>query len=58
MNPFDTVKVKITKNDIEYTYGGTVICTFTNEQDENIVGVSLLNSDGVVYFKESDVEAI
>lgn len=58
MKPFDTVKVKITKNDIEYTYGGTVICTYTNEQGESMVGVSLLNSDGVVYFKESDVEAI
>ena len=58
MKPFDTVKVKITKNDIEYTYGGTVICTYTNEQDENMVGVSVLNSDGVIYVKESDVEAI
>ena len=58
MKPFDTVKVKITKNDIEYTYGGTVICTYTNEQNENMVGVSVLYCDSVLYLKESDVESI
>lgn len=45
MKPFDTVTVTITKDDIDYTYGSTIICTYTD-------------ADGVVYMKQSDVEAI
>lgn len=57
MNPFDKVTYTITKDDIEYTYGGTVICTYT-EDGEDMVGVSLLNNSGVVYVKASEVTKI
>ncbi len=58
MEPFDKVKVTVTKDDIDYTYGGTIICTYTDESGTSMVGVSLLNNDGVVYLKESEVESI
>lgn len=58
LNPFTQVTVEVEKDNITYTYGGTVICTYTNSDNEDMVGVSLLNSDGVVYFKSSDVQAI
>lgn len=55
--PFDKVTVEIEKDDITYTYGGTVICTY-EEDSTDMVGVSLLNSNGVMYFEDTDVTAI
>lgn len=56
-SPFDKVTVEVEKDDITYTYGGMVICTFEEDSTE-MVGVSLLNSDGVMYFESTDVTAI
>lgn len=58
MSPFDKVTVDIEKDGITYTYGGTVICTYEDEDNEQMCGVSLLNSDGVVYIKQSDCQTI
>ena len=54
-SPFKQVTVDIEKDGITYTYGGTVICTYTNDDNDEMCGVSLLNSDGVVYMKQTDV---
>lgn len=51
--PFQQVKVTIEKDDITYTYGGTVICTYEKD-GADIVGVSLLNNSGIMYFDEND----
>lgn len=58
MKPFDTVTVIITKDDIDYTYGGTIVCTYTDADGIEMCGVSLANADGVVYMKQSDVTVI
>lgn len=57
MKPFDNVTVVIVKNDIEYTYGGTIICTFESN-GVDMCGVSLLNADGVIYVPQSEVTVI
>ena len=57
LKPFDKVTVEIERDNITYTYGGTVICTY-EEDSTDMVGVSLLNRDGVMYFEDSDVTAI
>ena len=51
--PFQQVKVTVEEGDITYTYGGTVICTYEKD-GADMVGVSLLNSNGVMYFDEND----
>ena len=58
MKPFDNVTVTITKDDIDYIYGGTVVCTYTDDDGTEMCGISLTNADGVVYMKQSDVTAI
>ena len=46
--PFQQVKVTIEKDDITYTYGGTVVCIYEKD-GADIVGVSLLNNNGIMY---------
>ena len=58
MNPFDTVTVEIEQGDITYTWGGTILATYTNDDNEEMAVVSLLNKDGVTIFKQSDLTAL
>ncbi len=56
MNPFDKVTFKRTINDIEFTYGGTVIATYTNDDNEEMCIVSF--GDETLHVKSSDLTAI
>lgn len=58
MTPFDNVTVTITKDDIDYIYGGTIVRAYTDADGTEMCGISLTNADDVVYMKQSDVTAI
>lgn len=58
MKPFDNVTVTITKDDIDYVYGGTILATWTDADGNDMCAVSLLNSDGVVNMLQSECTAL
>lgn len=58
MKPFDNVTVTITKDDIDYVYGGTILATWTDSDGNAMCAVSLLNSDGVVNMLQSECTAL
>lgn len=53
MTPFDKVTVDIEKDDITYTYGGTVICTYEIDSEE-WCAIAVEGSDNVIHCKQSD----
>ena len=58
MNPFDKVTIEIEVGDITQTWGGTVLATYTDEDNNEMAVVSLLNKDGVMTFKQSDLTTL
>ena len=53
MTPFDKVTVDIEKDDITYTYGGTVICTYEKDSEEWCV-IAIEGTDNVIHCKQND----
>ena len=51
MNPFDKITFKITRNEIEYTYGGTIVATYT-DGSEPMCLVSIMGGE-VLHVKQS-----
>lgn len=57
MNPFDKVTFDIEKDDITYTYGGTIMATYTENSTEMAI-VSILGSGDVIHVEQSELTAI
>ena len=60
MNPFDQVTMEITdeQTGTSCTWGGTILAVYTDDNNEEMAIVSLLNSTGVVHVKQSDLTAL
>lgn len=58
MSPYDKVTFEIEQDDITYTWGGTILATYTNDDNEEMAIVSGLNKDGVMTFKQSDLTTL
>lgn len=57
MNPFDKVTFEIEKDDTTYTYGGTIIATYTEDSTEMAI-VSVLGSGDVLHVEQSELTAL
>ena len=57
MKPFDEVTFDIKQGDITYTYGGTVVSIYDDEESEEMCMVSILGGQ-VLHVKQSDCTSI
>ncbi len=57
MSPFDKVTFDIEKDDVTYTYGGTIIATYTLDSVEMAI-VSILGSGDVVNCEQTELTAL
>ena len=54
MNPFEQVSIEIEKDGITYTYGATIVATYTLDSEEMAI-VSIQGSGDVIHCKQSDL---
>ena len=57
MSPFDKVTYDIEKDDITYTYGATIVATYTEDSTAMAI-ISILGSDDVMHVEQSELTAI